>query len=610
MTPTNHKKTFPVLAWINGIAGLLIGIGIWSWIWLMHHRALLPSPELKAGKALLKLYQATSHSIFLALLAMSALTLMVLIRRAQSRSWGERTTSQHKGLHPMLRFAREHPLVTALFAGYTVAMVHSATWFYPEIVGWFKSIPDEHMLNNFSFRNDFISETMRREDYRFFPLAHQDLHILSWFTGYVKVWMLVSAAELIAIVLLCARFVRSLCGQTHIPILLLLTTLLFLFHPATGMAFFQFNYCERFLTFIFCLYFTSYLHHINHKDAASFYSTILLGLIGSFIKDIAVVLFIIPPAVMLIAANVGLMDGRSKWKSGRRKEWGEANRLELWLCSLSLVLPLAYIFLSLIPSTFANKEAYDGLSNGFLGKAYLFEPDWRFWFLLGFCLARAIAIGFNRSRLNLLDGLNAAAIVYATGLLVLVGFRSYKYLTLPIQLVTVLDLMFCWATLVGPVISRRSSPRIAAAIGIAAALGSISFDQLQKHSFANTVSRMIIRQRSWVQTYDAIGATSANLKRRGEPVNLIYSEASWFSANRHLNRLPFDRLISFNPKTNLFRVEEGTGKGNNYTPQLGDLLISIDQGRTSLEPALNQMQTIEIYNDIHGQKNGIIYRIH
>jgi hypothetical protein len=48
--------------------------------------------------------------------------------------------------------------------------------------------PGEHLLNNFSLCQVFLRETMRRDDYRFFPLVRQDLHILSWFTKYVKMW--------------------------------------------------------------------------------------------------------------------------------------------------------------------------------------------------------------------------------------------------------------------------------------------------------------------------------------------------------------------------------------------------------------------------------------
>ena len=94
-----------------------------------------------------------------------------------------------------------------LFAAYAVAMVHGTNWFYPELVGWYDSIIDHHLLDNFSIRNDFIKETMLRNDYRFFPLAHQDLHVLSWFTAYVKIWMVVSAAELFAIILLAYQLI-------------------------------------------------------------------------------------------------------------------------------------------------------------------------------------------------------------------------------------------------------------------------------------------------------------------------------------------------------------------------------------------------------------------
>ena len=330
-----ERKPLPLLAWIDLSASVLIGVGLGCWLWLLQHRNLLPSPEIKAGKALLRQYQATSHDIFLALLAMSAITLLVLIRCAkhQQRQLDPSLQTEPPAGNSLLSFARAHPLVLALFAGYTVAMVQGTNWMYSEFVGWYRSVPEEHLLNNFQFRWEFIRETMRRDDYRFFPLAHQDLHILSWFTPYVKVWMLVSAAELFTIVVVAARFVRRLSGKAQVPALLLITSLLLLFHPATGMAFFQFPYCERFLTFLFALYCGAYLHHHQQRDKPSFYAALLFGLIGIFIKDIAVVLFVVPPAAMLIAGSLGLVEGRPSWRGSTRTEWVEAYRLELWLCS-------------------------------------------------------------------------------------------------------------------------------------------------------------------------------------------------------------------------------------------------------------------------------------
>ena len=602
--PKGHNRPIPLLAWINLSASVLIGLGLGCWIWLLQHRDQLPSPEVRAGKTLLKQYQATSHDLFLALLALSALTLLVLIRRAQHQQRQQQPAEQQTTSgNPLLRFARAHPLVLALFAGYTAAMVHGTNWMYPEFVQWYRSVPEDHLLNNFQFRWEFIRETMRRDDYRFFPLAHQDLHILSWFTAYVKVWMLVSAAELFTIVVVSARFVRRLSGRTQIPALLLITSLLLLFHPATGMAFFQFSYCERFLTFLFALYCGAYLHHHQHRDQASFYAALLFGLIGIFIKDIAVVLFVVPPAVMLIAGSLGWVEGRPSWNGSSRAEWAEAYRLEFWLCSLALIFLLAYVVLSLLPSAFANKGSYNK------DKGFLFAPDWRFWFLISFCLVRAAAISLRSSCVTLLDGLNLAALTYAAGLLVLIGFESHKYLTLPVQWVTVLDLGFVWACWISPALERRSSARVAGAVGSAVVLGSIGIDHLQPPNFAASVNTIKVRQQSWLEAYKAIDAISAPIRTQGDPINLIYSKHSWFSAKRHLGRLRFDRLIEFDPKRNRFSVEEGTGKGELYTPQAGDLLFTIDKDASTLQPLLERWPTQLLYRDNNGQENGRVYRI-
>ncbi|MGC6482626.1 MAG: hypothetical protein ACON4T_03530 [Synechococcus sp.] len=593
-----------LLGWINTITGVLIGFGLGCWLWLLQNRSRLPSPESQEGRNLLGQYLIISHDLYIYLLAICTITLVVLIRRNQVQQWptqaGERQGNQD---NPLGRFARNHPLVLALFTGYLVAMVHGTTWFYPELVGWFRTIPDNHLLDNFSFRRDFIDETMRRSDYRFFPLAHQDLHLLSWFTPYVKVWMLVSAAELFTIVVVGARFVRKLSGRTQVPALLLITSILLLFHPATGMAFFQFSYCERFLTFLFALYCGAYLHHHQHRDKASFYAALLCGLLGIFIKDIAVVLFVVPPAVMLIAGSLGLVEGHPSWSGSRRAEWAEAYRLELWLCSLALIFLLAYVVLSLLPSAFASQDSYNKNRN------FRFAPDWRFWCLLSFGLIRVTSISLQRSRVTLLDGLNLAALSYAAGLLVLIGFESRLYLTLPVQFVTVLDLGFIWACWISPGLEQRNSARLAGAVGSAVVLGTVGIDHLQLPNFAASVGSIKVRQQSWLNAYDAIDDITAPLRSRGEPINLIFSKRSWFSAKRHLGRLRFNRLIEFDPQRNRFTVEEGIGKGEAYQPQAGDLLFTIDQDASTLQPLLDRWPTHVLYQDGNGQKNGRIYRI-
>ena len=549
------------LAWINSVLAVVSGLGLGAWIWLLQNRSLLPDPSSNAGKQLLKHYSGSSHDVFLVLLAVAVITLVALIRRAPNTS---------EALTPW-RWARSHPLVLALWAGYTVAMVQGTSWFYPELVGWYKDVIADHLLNNFSFRHDFLRETMKRDDFRFFPLAHQDLHVLSWFTAYVKVWMLVSAAELFAIVVLSARFIRRITGRAAIPALLMITSLLLLFQPSTGTAFFQFTYSERLLTFLFCLYFASYLHYQRSKSQASFYSTILFGLIGIFIKDIAIVLFIAPPLITLALGSLGRMEGYPRFNLTNTSTLAKHYRLELWLCSLTLVFMCFYIVLSLLPSTYAAKGAYSK------GGEFVFRPDWRFWLISSFTAWRALWIALGRIKANLLDGLNIAALLYGAALFWLIGWQSSSYLALPIQLITVLNALWIWSEAIAPTLQKRSSPRLTGAIGVIGCLGWISLEHLAGVSFFNTVANMKTRQDSWQQTYTTLESLAREQKANGADVNIIRNRTTWFSRKRHLGRLPYDRLIIHDPEAGTYTVEDGIGEGDTYTPQSGDLLINIDR---------------------------------
>lgn len=156
---------------------------------------------------------------------------------------------------------------------------------------------------------------------------------------------------------------------------------------------------------------------------------------------------------------------------------------------------------------------------------------------------RVGAISLRRSSVNMLDGLNLAALSYAASLLLLVGFESHEYLTLPVQWVTVLDLGIVWARWISPVLQQRSSARWAGALGSAIVLGSIGIDHLHHHSYTASVSKIKVRQRSWLEAYNAIDVISAPMRTKGETINLIYIKGSWFKAQRHLSRLRFDRLV-------------------------------------------------------------------
>jgi len=595
------------LGWISAVSLTISAIGLGVWSWMITHRDALPSLEDRTGKNLLRQYQASSHDTWLILLALACISLVVMLQRARNHSLSGGRRSQSEGpIRDLFRFAKEQPAALVLFVVYTVVMVQGTTWLYPELVGWYKDVIDEQLLNNFSIRAGFIGETMKRDDFRFFPLAHQDLHVLSWFTAYVKVWMLVSAAELITIVVLATRFIRRLNGHDakRGPALLLITALLLMLHPATASGFFQFIYCERFLTFIFAFYIAAYLHHQRTGSLASFYSACLFGLLGIYIKDVAIVLFIGPPLLTLLLGSLGWINGYPRWGADTPANWLTSYRLELWLAALLPIFLCSYIVLSLLPSTYVSQGAYGD------NKTIVFEPDWRFWFLTLISTARLLLAAIQKIRLHLLDCLNFSALAYAAALLLLIGFQSSKYLTLPVQLVTVLDLTWFWSAALAPRLNRALPWRATASLGSMAALALIGMESAwHQPSFATTVHGIKRQQASWFGAYNAASQQARLIRRNGEPVNIIYNKISWLSRKRHLGRLHYDRLIEYNPETKTYLIEDGINQGGVYTPQPGDLVINIDKTISSLTPILKQQPARLLFRFDERDNSGAIYRL-
>jgi hypothetical protein len=574
------------------------------WWLLINTQNSLPTPDTREGKELLGHYESTTHGIFLVCLAIASLILITLITRNNNATPSIKKRSLIKSFFD---FCQEQPLVVMLFSAYTVAMVHGTTWLFPEIVGWYSDVIDDHLLDNFALNEGFISETMRRHDFRFFPLAHQDLHLLSWFTAYVKVWMLVSAAELIAIVILATRFVRRLSGISarHGPALLLITALLLMLHPSTASGFFQLIYCERFLTFIFIFYISSYLHYQKTQSTASFYSTYLFGLIGIFIKDIAIILFIGPPLANLLFGRMGWLTHDSQSKPNTTNRWVENYRLELWLLTLLPIFLSSYILLSLLPSSYKSASAYSQ------GKAIYFHADWRFWFLFAITAIRLPLAAAGQLRLHFLDVLNVSCIGYAAAVYCLVGFHSSSYLSLPLQLITVLNLTWLWASKIAPQLNRQLSWRVTGTLGSAAVVLVVSLESnFNQPSFLQTVNGIKHRQASWLNTYQQIGSLTKAIKQNGEAVNIIYSGNSWFSSKRHLNNLKYDRLIEYDPKTEVYTIKDGTNRKSVYHPKPGDLVINIDKPLSNMKPILNEKSHHQLYRHNDSELSGAVFRLH
>ena len=427
-----------ILIALTTVTALIMGL----WAWIQQNQSLLPPVHSDSGKTLLRQYQGLTHDIWLILLLLSV---GYLINQTWVNQQREATQNDKASLGPVgsfLQFVRRNRITTILFISYAVAMIIGTTYLYKDMVGWYADLVDGYFLDNFSMKGSFIEETMRRTDYRFFPLAHQDIHILSWFSIHIKTWMLFSAAELVGIVLLCMKFLKNLEKQQRTsaaPVLFIASMLLI--HPSTGTAFFHVIYCERMLCLVFMLYINAYLEHLQTGRLSSFYTTLLWALIGIYIKDIAILLFVIPPA-SLWAADVLYQSNTSTQPRPPASLFSRHYRLEHWLCSLSLVFISSYIILAFIPSSYVGEGAYNDDAN------YYVSLDFRFYLFALIAAARAITVAQKKIELGLLDAINLSAFTYAITLSVVYKFDSAGYLALPFQLIATINIAWAWIQLI------------------------------------------------------------------------------------------------------------------------------------------------------------------
>ena len=532
-----------------------------------------------AGKSWLLAYNQISHGVVLSLVGLSVLALFVIAARDQAPT-DERTQPWPSRI---LRWIGHHPVVALVFAGYTVAMVQGTSWFYPELPDLYQGFLQNPLLDQPQLQERFIAETMQRNNFRFFPLAHQDLHALSWFTPYVKVWMLVSAAELIAIVVLSARMVQEMAGPPEVPGLLLGMALLFLFAPATGWGFFQLIYCERLLTVLFAGYAYCYWRFIKDGCPRAAALTLAWALIAVYVKDIAVLLFVTPALLRWLT-----IPATRRWRS-----------LESALIALVPVVAISYVTLSLVPSLVAQATPFS--SDG----RWSLEADWRLIALLSFNALRLTSLLRQQRGSDLLDGLNLAAILYALALWASVGYPYASFWTLPVQLVTVLDLGWIWCRWLVPRLGRRPTSATVTALGVAGSLTLIGLEHRASDTFSKRVRTIKTTQRRWRETFDAMATLSRDSRDKGEPVNVIFMR-SYF--NQHtLKPLAVDRLIEYHRQRGTYTVVEGINRGEPYTPQPGDFLLTIDK-REREDLGQDGQAFAEIYRHSTAKRAGRIFR--
>lgn len=548
----------------------------------------------------LRSYNNITHSIFIGLLVTLTAWTYWSIRNTQPPDNPE--NRKESRLKQLLKGIQKHPATTILLVAYGALMIHESSWFYKEILTWYDDINTDYLLNNFSIKNAFVSETMWRNDFRFFPLSHQDLHVLSWFTPYTKIWSAVSVLELIATIIVGCKTVELHIRNKPSRSLYLMGSTLFLFTSAAAFNYFQFIYSERILTLLAALYFYQYSLYQKTEEIRHGRIALALALFIPFFKDTAILLVAIPALTTIFLGSFGKTRHYPRWNSVSFQAWRRAYSTELAICSIIPLFLASFAVLSLLPSTAAGVSRYDS----HLGFAS-FALDIRLALFLGFIAVRTWRVCRNRSSVTPLDGINLAALGYGFALFALVGLDGSNYMTLPIQFVAVLDILMIWETTAAPALHNKLNARQAQAIALGATLLVVGIEDRQAKTFRARATEISSKQRSWRQTLRKADAIATKAKRQGEEVNLIYTKG-WFRSSDQMKTLTYDRLVYYDIDTRTYTIIDGIDRGEPYRPQQGDFLIDIDSGKKTFTHGIQSSDFEAIYQHNPELIYGRIYR--
>ena len=601
----HQPSTKKLLILITPICFLgLIGAGLWGILLLQPD--LLPAADTEQGRKLLRSYLSVTHDFLIISLLISTSVLIFQITAAKAE---EPRKSQKPFLLRGIRAIRTNPWATILFIAYTSALVSGTTYIYKDLISWYPELINSELLNNLSIRSSFITETMRRTDFRFIPLAHQDLHILSWFTVQIKSWMIINSIELAATAFLINQFIKEQVqakAPRSISTFLIISALL-LSHPSVITAFTHVIFCERILALIFAGYIVTYQRYQKKHENSAFYLTILLALIGIFIKDTAIILFITPPLTFIAA---GYLETAKRYPRPKRKEissWASSYKLEIWLSCLTIVFTTSYIILSLIPSTYAGQGAY---SDG--GNIFEYTGDIRFYFFLAICIARFFHnLGPKRSEFHFLDALNITALLYCIALGISFKFDANSYLALPVQIIIVIDILWAYLKLTSRITRDKSRDRAIRYATIGAIMLLISTEHVTSGASAlNTYQEIKLEQDSNQKTFDQLKKLTKEFREDAEEVNIIINRNAAVSRENFLGQLNYDRLIEYYPESEQYRIKDGTNKGlRTYQPTRGDIVVNIDKTITDLDPILKGRSFQELYRHNPTINSGRIVQI-
>jgi len=592
------------------ISTLITAIGISLTAWINSNRQYLPDSNSSEGNALLKLYLGYSHDIFLLCILIGIARLALLAIKNHEKNPKKGGNNICSLFSKIVKFGRLNPIVSIILIIYGIAIVYESSYLYFDMIGWYPDLIKGELLDNFSIRYSFVNETMRRSDFRFFPLAHQDLHVLSWLTVHIKIWLVFNTIQLFIIIFFCNKIIEliSPVSKDCMTRVAIVTSLLLLFHPSTAFTFFHVIYCERTLGLLFTAYLYCYIKHKKEKKSATLYGTLLLATIGTFTKDIAILLFVIPPIFNL---SIEASRGGTTLKDNKYSTIGRfsnESKIDLYLLLLIPIFCASYSVLSLLPSVYANEGLYNkGAENQFM-------PDFRVFLLIAISLGRSLMAFKKKLRLNLLDSLNAAAIAYAIALWALSRLMGNDYLSFPIQVIIVINMGYIWSTWIDPWIKKNAPKSYSIPIAIIICISIIAIEHWQHPALKmpntyQTIKWMKLEQISNQKNLESLDLTLRSLKESGSEVNLIINEKSRLERSRFLGKLKYDRLVEYNSEEKTYRIKDGINKGDNYSPKAGDIIANIDKNKSLLEPILQNRDYKILYKDLVLPEKGLFVRL-
>lgn len=591
------------------ISSLIASIGICLAIWIDKNNHLLPTANSSEGRALLRLYLGYAHDIFLVLTLAWTCKLTLIARRHYKKN-KRKYQSTRPFLKNLIEFGSKNPLTSIILACYAIAIIYGSSYLYYDMIGWYPDLINGNLLDNFSIRYSFVNETMRRSDFRFFPLAHQDLHILSWFTVQIKTWLLFCSFQLFLIVFFCTKIVENLSikGKVNHSSLAIFITIILLFHPSTVFTFFHVIYSERTVGTLFAAYLYCYIRHAKENKNTTFYTAIILASIGSLTKDIAIILFVTPSIVNLALEAKKMSAFGPNHLKGLFSKLLKSNKLDLYILLLIPVFIASYVVLSLIPGVYASEGLYNE------GNQLNLNLDIRITALGLLTITRVWMAIKKLVTLNILDSFNIAAFIYGTALLGLTRLKADDYQSFPLQIVIIINAAYAWSKWIEPWIKNHLNTKKPVFTSIIFAAGILIFEHLQFSalrisSVYETAKWIKLEQISNQANFEHLDETLRQLKRIGNEVNLIINEKSRLSRERFLGQLKYDRLIEYDSKTKAYLIKDGINKGQRYLPKSGDIVASIDQNKSLLDPILEQRQFTIIYKDQIVPNKGLFVRL-